>query len=96
MAELENSEEFKRDLKAYIFVSMMTWISRSGYDFLDFDNETISCPSLPSMYTLTNTSMDKDVLHEFKKNLAARIADDPKSVLSNYVERIIEKSTVIY
>lgn len=99
MKELKNSEDFKRDLRAVLFVALMQGKKRGGEvapAFERINTELIICPTILSMYLQDRGDMDKTGLLRMINAMKERIKDEPNSVLEYYISKILYKSIPQY
>ena len=94
MNELNNSENFKTDLRAYMVTILMRKSGSYNTDeFLLINNETIVCPNILKMYKYDrDDDIEKDYLEQIIDGMRLNIEKNPNAVLDYYISKIIYKS----
>lgn len=96
MLALQNSNEFKQDLRAFLLASLMCYTHDSSIlaeRFSKINNEQICCPGIISMYKQDrNDDIDKAELERIIESMQKRIKEEPDCVLDYYISKIFYNS----
>lgn len=98
MNELQNSDEFKQDLRSFLLSALMRR-SKDGYElsseFFLINNEPIQCPGILDMYR-QDKQADEDN-EDFEKMITImqeKINKQPNIVLGYYISKILYRSRI--
>ncbi len=96
MLALQNSNEFKQDLRAFLLASLMCRTHDSSIlaeIFRKINSEHICCPNIINLYKQDrNDDIDKAELEQIIESMQKRIKEDPDCVLDYYISKIFYNS----